>query len=165
MSAWKYSYAREISPLNKAIQAVPFEHAHMNKLRYVESPKCLPEGCTQLRTWQTLRLTPGEMEKMGRGAERKAEELPAGKGWALQVSSQARKHLRSAKRCKRTVRVAAFRLLVTTSHFVPTSVEQCGDKCAVQPPGRERVFHEEIFTPAVYADTSNLYHTTVGFSS
>lgn len=166
VNAQKNSYAREISPLNKAIQAVPFERAQMNKLWYVESPECLPEGCTQLRAWQTLQLTPGETEKWGEVQRGKQRSSQQGMGWALQVSSQVRKHLRSAKRCKRTLRVAAFGLLVTTPHFMPISVEQQGNKFAVQTPGRETEFSvpwRNIYPSGLHTDTNNLYYTTLGF--
>ena len=138
VNAQKYADAREISPPNEAMQAVPFEHAQMSKLWYVESPKRLSEGCTQLRARQTLQLTPGETEKWGEVQRGKQRSPRQGRGWALQVGSRVMKHLRSAKRWKRTIRAAAFRILATAPHFVPISAEQWGDKFAVQTPGRER---------------------------
>lgn len=150
MNARKYSYAKEILPLNEVIQVEPFEHAQLNKLWYAESPKCLPEGCTQLRAWQTLRPTPRETKKWGEVQRGRWRSSPQGRGWALQLSSQVRKHLRSEKRCKRTSIVPVFGLLVRTL-FIPISAEKLGDKFAVQTlEGREiPVFHEEIFTPEV----------------
>lgn len=49
VNAEKYSYTKEMSPLNEGIQAEHLEHTQMNKPWYVESCVCLPEGCTQLR--------------------------------------------------------------------------------------------------------------------
>lgn len=129
MKAQKYSCAREIYPLNEAIQAVPSERAHMNKLWYVESPECLPGLCPAEGMANTTANTRRD-QKTGRGAESKAEELSAGKEGAELPT--VRKPSRSAKRCKRTIRVAAFRLLVTNPRFVPISVEQWGDKFVLQ---------------------------------
>lgn len=73
MSAGKYSNTKEMSPLNEGIQAEHLQHTQMNKRWYVESCERLPEaaeGTANIR----------EEWKIGRGAERKAEQLSVRKG-------------------------------------------------------------------------------------
>lgn len=136
VNAEKYSYTKEMSPLNEGIQAEHLEHTQMNKPWYVESCVCLPEGCTQLRAWQTFGKT-GKQGEAQRGKQRSSQQ---GRGSALLVSSQAKKYPRSAKRCKRSIRAPAFKLLLTT-HFILTSSFLNRNKFAVQSPGRKRDFH------------------------
>lgn len=131
MNAQKYSHAKEISPQNKVIQTVPFAHAQINKLWYVESLECLPEHCTQLRAQPTLQPTPGSTQKW----ERRSQQ-----GCELCRSAHGLRNTWGPQQDKRTVRVPAARLLVTTPPFIPISFKRRGDKCAVQTAGRERDF-------------------------
>lgn len=98
--------------------------------------------------WHQERPKNGERHKdKSRGALSKE-----GRGWALQVSLQAKKHLRSSKRCKRTIRDPAFGLLVTTrvSHLFLLSNEEINLQFKLLEGRGISIFHEEIFTPVVY---------------
>lgn len=142
VNAQKYSYAKEMSPLNKVIQAVHFEHAQMSKLWYVESPEYLPEGCTQLRAWQTLPLTPRETQKWGEAQRRKQRSSQQGRkglSSAGQLTSEETPEV--IKKMQEDYQRSCLWTPSDNSCFLPISVEQRGDKFAVQTPGRERDFH------------------------
>lgn len=76
--------------------------------------------------------------KIGRGAERKAEELSVRKGLSSTAQLTSKETPKVAKRCE-SFRVPAFKLLLTI-HIIPTASFLNRNKFAVQTPGRERDF-------------------------